>query len=466
MRISNLVGKSAALSLILAFCSFAIGPVEAAVPKLLTYQGVLKNGSGSFLTGTYSIVFRIYSASSGGSALWTETQSSVSASSGKFSVTLGSVTTLGLDFNSDYWLSIQVGADAEMSPRVRLTSMGYGIRTDFENNGFTQTQHDALSHKSIEGVKDSEVEITKTNFKLDSYSLAAANSMGDLIIDSLNDASGINSGASLNYTYRGTPNYDVTLTPTGGGVAQSSTTQNVEDTMLYTNAARYGGIGETFQVASSKTVNSASFKWRRVGSPSGNVRLRLYSVSSGIPNTLLAESSDIAVSSIPTTSTEFTASFTPTTLSASTDYAIVIESTTASGDTSNFIYYQAANSDVYSGSLLWKGSGGAWTTAASWGTNWDAYFKVYEQVSYSGTATVISNAYSEPTAPTEAMIVADETLGTGSIAYYVSRDNGTTWTACTKETVTNISAQPTGTQLKWKAVITGNAELNSIGVAV
>ena len=64
------------------------------------------------------------------------------------------------------------------------------------------------------------------------------------------------------------------------------------------------------------------------------------------------------------------------------------------------------------------------------------------------------------------MLMADETLGTGAITYYVSRDNGTTWTVCTKETVTSISSQPSGTQLKWKAVITGNAELNAIAVAV
>ena len=175
--------------------------------------------------------------------------------------------------------------------------MGYEIRTDYENNGFTQAQHDALSHMNIAGVKDNVVSLSKTNFKLDSVSLATANSMGALVVDVLNDASGINSGASSGYTWRGSPNYDVVVT-----------------------------------------------------------------------------------------------------------------------------------------------SG--------------------------GPATVISNAYSESSVPAEAIVTADETLGTGSITYYVSRDNGTTWTSCAKDTVTNISAQPSGVQLKWKAVITGNAELNAIAVAV
>jgi Neuraminidase (sialidase) len=103
---------------------------------------------------------------------------------------------------------------------------------------------------------------------------------------------------------------------------------------------------------------------------------------------------------------------------------------------------------------------------ARWTSNFTVPSAEYSTPTYSGTATVVSNAYSEPSAPTEAMVIPDETLNTGSITYYVSRDNGTTWTQVTKETVTSISSQPSGTQLKWKAVITGDAELNAIAVAV
>jgi hypothetical protein len=102
---------------------------------------------------------------------------------------------------------------------------------------------------------------------------------------------------------------------------------------------------------------------------------------------------------------------------------------------------------------------------ARWASNFTPSSMEYSAPG-SGTATVISNAYSEPTAPAEAIVIADETLNTGAITYYVSRDSGTTWTQCTKETLTSISSQPTGTQLKWKAVISGDAELNSIAVAV
>jgi hypothetical protein len=66
------------------------------------------------------------------------------------------------------------------------------------------------------------------------------------------------------------------------------------------------------------------------------------------------------------------------------------------------------------------------------------------------------------TVPTYGYVVADETLGIGTITYYISRDNGTTYTQCTKDTLTTISSQPSGTSMKLKVVITGNASLNAV----
>lgn len=441
---------------------------QAAVPKLMTYQGVLKDSSGNYLTGTYSMVFRIYSASSGGSSLWSETQSSVSASSGKFSVQLGSVTALNLDFNADYWLSVQVGSDAEMSPRIRLTSTGYVIRAEYENNGFSQASHNAMSHKDIEGVKDNTVNLAKTNFKLDAYSVAAANSLGDMIIDTFNDASGINSSASSGYTWRGASNYDVILASGGGSVIQSATSDDDMIEIISNVSNSYNGFGQGFRHGSAVTIDKVAFKCTKVGSPTGNIKIRIYSSSSSLPGTQLAESSAIDVSTLSANPTyaELEATLTsPLSISANTDYFAVIENISVSGSGSTHVNVKRSNNGnpYANGGAVMKSDTGTWASA---GSSADAYFKIYEQASSSGSATVISNAFNEPVAPTEAMVVADETLGTGSITYYVSRDNGTTWTQCTKDTVTSISSQPSGTQLKWKAVITGNSELNAIAIAV
>jgi hypothetical protein len=61
-------------------------------PNLMSYQGFLVDANGTALAPTtpvnYSVVFRIYSVSSAGTSLWTETQT-VTVDKGNFSVVLG-----------------------------------------------------------------------------------------------------------------------------------------------------------------------------------------------------------------------------------------------------------------------------------------------------------------------------------------------------------------------------------------
>jgi hypothetical protein len=77
-----------------------------------------------------SVTFRLYNVSTGGAALWTETQS-LNVVNGLFSTQLGATTTFasaGVAFDVPYFLGITVGTDAEMSPRPPLTSAPYALR--------------------------------------------------------------------------------------------------------------------------------------------------------------------------------------------------------------------------------------------------------------------------------------------------------------------------------------------------
>jgi hypothetical protein len=107
---------------------------EAAVPRLIRYQGTLTDANNVPLEGSYDLKFRIYSAAAGGSPLWTETQAGISIASGVFSVLLGNVAALDLPFDADYWLSTEVGTSGEMLPRQRITSVGYAIRAETADN--------------------------------------------------------------------------------------------------------------------------------------------------------------------------------------------------------------------------------------------------------------------------------------------------------------------------------------------
>ena len=88
-----------------------------AIPNTINYQGYLTDSIGNPLDGTVDMVFSIYDVDTGGSPLWTETQTGVVVTDGLFSVNLGEVTPLSIPFDVPYWLGVQVGADAEMIPR-------------------------------------------------------------------------------------------------------------------------------------------------------------------------------------------------------------------------------------------------------------------------------------------------------------------------------------------------------------
>ncbi|MEY2665675.1 MAG: hypothetical protein RLZZ480_780, partial [Candidatus Parcubacteria bacterium] len=102
--------------------------VSAAPSYTINYQGKLTTNTGVAVTnGTYQMVFKLYTQSSGGAAIWTETRSGgneVTVTNGLFSVMLGDVTALSsVNFNQPLYLGVTIEADAEMTPRKAIGSV-------------------------------------------------------------------------------------------------------------------------------------------------------------------------------------------------------------------------------------------------------------------------------------------------------------------------------------------------------
>ena len=150
------------------------------------YQGILEDLSGSAVAnGSYDMTFRLYSAASGGTALWTGTHTAgngnaVTTTDGVFTVLLGSGTGNSLatfDFNQDtLYLGITVGTDSEMSPRQRVAAAAYAFNAD-KLDGF-----DAIDFLQSNGVlrlgvtTDGEIDTATGSLTLDSAS-------GTVIVD-------------------------------------------------------------------------------------------------------------------------------------------------------------------------------------------------------------------------------------------------------------------------------------------
>lgn len=137
------------LLVLVAFTGIAYNLVEpsqtaAATNNVINFQARLETNSGAIVPdGNYNVEFKLYSASSGGTALWTEdylnsASQGITVANGYLTANLGSVTAFPSTINWDQqlWLTMNIGGtttgtpsyDGEMSPRLQLTALPYAFR--------------------------------------------------------------------------------------------------------------------------------------------------------------------------------------------------------------------------------------------------------------------------------------------------------------------------------------------------
>jgi hypothetical protein len=120
--------KIVTLLLLAAFVSIA-DIVVAQTPRQISYQGVLADGSGTLVpNGSHSLKLKLYTESTGGTAIFTETQP-VAVVGGMFNVIIGSVTAIPVSvaFDKAYFLGVSVDGGDELSPRTPLLAAPYAL---------------------------------------------------------------------------------------------------------------------------------------------------------------------------------------------------------------------------------------------------------------------------------------------------------------------------------------------------
>ena len=105
MRSEKVLVSMMGLVLALTFFS-SIGYGE--IPQKMNYQGYLTDSGGTPVHGMVTMVFSIYDVSTGGPALWSETQN-VTVNQGVYSVSLGDATPINLPFDAQYYLGLGLG---------------------------------------------------------------------------------------------------------------------------------------------------------------------------------------------------------------------------------------------------------------------------------------------------------------------------------------------------------------------
>ncbi|MDB5033199.1 MAG: hypothetical protein JWQ98_440 [Chlorobi bacterium] len=119
------------LATLLLFASVAItSGAVAQVPRTISYQGEVRDGSGNAVNGTMAVTISL-SESPTGTPIYTEAHASVQFRQGIFDIIIGSVTPIpsAISFDKPYYLGITLGAAGqELSPRTLLTAVPYAFR--------------------------------------------------------------------------------------------------------------------------------------------------------------------------------------------------------------------------------------------------------------------------------------------------------------------------------------------------
>jgi hypothetical protein len=102
------------------------------VPRLIKFNGTLRELTGKPLAGPVDVTFSLYSDESGGSPLWFETQTVQANALGHYTVLLGAMTPAGVPMElftagEARWLGVQVSNLPEQ-PRVLLVSVPYAMK--------------------------------------------------------------------------------------------------------------------------------------------------------------------------------------------------------------------------------------------------------------------------------------------------------------------------------------------------
>ncbi len=240
---------------ILSLSILSTSVAHGAINNQISFQGKLTNPDGTNVTnGNYSIVFSLYTVSTGGSAIWTETQGSVPVTDGIFQVNLGSVTSLpgSVDFNSgSVYLGVKVAADAEMTPRILFTASPYAFNSDklggISASGFVQLnpgsqQTGAINISGNATVGGTYNGNTFTSSNL-TFSAASANTIQGAASQALNIDSGTSGSLSLgsgNASNITLGKFGTTTSTAGSLVVNAGTNVPTIDQVVIDNTASSG----------------------------------------------------------------------------------------------------------------------------------------------------------------------------------------------------------------------------------
>jgi hypothetical protein len=270
---------------LLMFLPFFIPTADATIPKYINFQGKLTKVSDgtNVVNGPYAFQFKLYAASSGGVALWTETFDQtpgtnscdkLQVTNGVFNAKLGTCNSLaGVDFSTgSLYLTVNFAPtgtsyDGEMSPRKQLLSSAFAFVANGVNGDGTINIANTGSNQATIGYDTSnklQVDVNFTGFTTftangsgSGFNLTGGNvGIGTSTLSAKLHVTATTEQLRLGYdagnytSFTTSSSGNLTIAPSGGGLG---VTGNVDASGTLT-----AGTSDAFQVNASGTVTIAA----------------------------------------------------------------------------------------------------------------------------------------------------------------------------------------------------------------
>ena len=350
----------------------------AQVPRTISYQGMLTDASGKPVPdGNKNLTVSLYADASGGSPLYSETQS-VTVTKGIYTMIIGSATPIPptLSFDNAYFLGVAIEGGTELAPRTALTSAPYAL-------------HAALA----DGASSNAVGIVRSLNNL-SGALTLQGSGGTTITSNGHTLT-ISSSGSAGGGIQGIQSGDGTLTilNSAGPIADLQISSNAITTKFIADAAVTAAKisadgGDLGQVLTSNGFGIASWK-----NPAGIVLPFSGTVSSGNPAFMIFNTGA------------------GTAISAQSGSGVAISGISNTGNSGNFSNVNAGNSSP-TVSVMTNGSSAAISSTTT-GTGRAGLYTI-------NLANNSSNALEATTNGTGTVLKLNHTGGGGNIAIFQS----------------------------------------------
>jgi hypothetical protein len=278
------------LALLLPFVILLLSLTAEAQSKKISMQGFLKDANGKAVAdGNKVLTFKIYDASSGGSAIWTKTFSQVNVVGGVYAVQLGpsdgSIEISTLLWDVPYFVGITVESEPELTPRTEFTYAPYtfavnkanfadeatyavtagaiGGDLDLASGGFTADMRILRNSKITGSNPDNNILIgqgsgASSSLKLYSNDLETMVVNGSSVkINGTTNFSEFNQGTD-EHTYinggKGTSNVYLNSTPGGSVIAGG----NLSAGSIFTTGSLYAGTLSAGSISTTGSLNAGT----------------------------------------------------------------------------------------------------------------------------------------------------------------------------------------------------------------